>query len=135
MIVLSNNAPQTIPVGQAVTFNTVILHTGCAEAQRANSGIVFVKTNGIFSVEFGANVSGAAAGTPVQLNIELNGDPLIETTMISTPSAADALNNVFRETRILNNGCCGNTAQITVVNTGTTDITVQNPVLIVQRTA
>lgn len=137
MIVLSNTTAQTIPVGQAITFNTTILHTGCAESQRANSGIATIRSNGIFAVAFSANVSGATAGTPVQLNIQLNGDSLLETTMISTPSAADALNNVATQTRVATgNGCgCGNQVQITVVNTGTTDITVQNPNLSIQRVA
>lgn len=37
MISLSNTTAQTLTPGQSITFNTVVLHTGCAECHRANT--------------------------------------------------------------------------------------------------
>lgn len=134
MIVLTNTTAQTIEPGQSLTFNDVILHSGCGECHRQNSGSVKLRANGIYDAHFSANISGAAAGTPVQLALAIGGESLLETTMISTPSAADALDNVSTETAIKNS--CGDYDRVTVVNTGTVAVTVgANPVLFIKRIA
>lgn len=124
MLVLTNTAAQTIEVGQTVTFNNVIFNSKCNKNEffRLGTGSIQV-VPGTYEVSFGANVSGATADTPVQLNIEYNGSPLPETTMISTPSAADALNSVYRGT-ILQVPCVIGSGTFTVTNTGTTAITI-----------
>lgn len=134
MIVLTNTSAQTIEPGQTLTFNEVILHTGCAECHRPNSGAVRLRANGIFEIHFSANVSGAVASTPLSLNVAIGGEPMLETTMISTPAAADTLNNVSTETAVRNS--CGDYDRITVMNTGTTAITIGvNPALFIKRIA
>lgn len=134
MIVLTNTAAQAINPGQALTFNEVILHSGCGECHRPNSGAVRLRANGIYEAHFSGNVSGAAVGTPVQLSLAIGGEALKETTMISTPSAANALNNISTETAIKNS--CGDSDRITVINTGTAAITIGvNPVLFIKRIA
>ena len=134
MIELSNTTAQTISPGQSLTFDTVILKSGCAEAHRTNSGIVTLRANcAIYEVHFAANVSGTAAG-PVQLAISLDGEPLVETTMISTVTTAADPNNVAIATLIRTGcGCCG---RISVTNTGASDVVVSpNPALFVKRVA
>lgn len=134
MIELSNTMTQTINPGQALTFDATILKTGCAEAHRTNSGIVTLRADcAIYEVHFAANVSGTAAG-PVQLAIALDGEPLVETTMISTVAAAGDLNNVATATLVKTGcGCCG---RITVVNNGLSIVVVgANPALFVKRVA
>lgn len=133
MIELSNTTAQTIAPGQALTFDTVILNTGCGECHRANSGIITLRKIGIYEVHFSANISGTTTG-PVQLSIELDGEPLVETTMISTPVAAADADNVATSTLVKTcAGCCG---RLTVVNTGTSDVVVSpNPVFYVKRVA
>ena len=75
----------------------------------------------IYEVHFAANVSGTAAG-PVQLSLELDGEPLPEATMTSTVTTAADLNNVATATLIRTGcGCCG---RVSVVNTGTSDVVV-----------
>lgn len=134
MIVLSNTTAQTVEAGQSLTFNDKILHTGCGECHRSGSGSVKMRANGVYKVEFAANVSGATAGTPVQLTIQIGGENLPETTMIATPSAADTLNSVSTSTAVKN--CCGDYDRLTVTNTGTTPITVgANPVFVAYRLA
>ena len=133
MIELSNTTAQTIAPGQALTFDTVILNTGCGECHRANSGIITLRKIGIYEIHFSANIAGTTTG-PVQLSIELDGEPLAETTMISTPVAAADADNVATSTLVKTcAGCCG---RLTVVNTGTSDVVVSpNPVFYVKRVA
>lgn len=136
IIQLSNNAAQTIPVGGQVTFNTVILKNGCSIGQRANSGTISINgQGGIFEIGFSANVGGPTAATAVELTIQYDGANLNETTMISVPTTATTeFNSVSTQTFVeIGNSCCA-TAQITVVNTGTTDIIIDaNPTLFVRR--
>ena len=62
------------------------------------------------------------------------GATMPETTMVATPGAANASNNVATSTLIKN--CCGDYDRITVTNTGTTDVTVAaNSAFIVRRLA
>lgn len=134
MIELSNTTAQTIAAGQALTFDTVVLRSGCAESHRTNSGIVTLRADcAIYEVHFAANISGTAAG-PVQLAIALDGEPLVETTLISTVGAAGDMNNVATATLVRTGcGCCG---RITVVNNGTEPVVVgANPALFVKRVA
>jgi hypothetical protein len=119
---------------QSITFDKVLLKTGCAECHRENTGSVKMRANGIYEVSFAGNISGAVAGTPVQLAFQLGGVTLPETTMVSTPGAANASNNVATSTLIKN--CCGDYDRITVTNNGTADVTVAaNSAFIVRRLA
>lgn len=120
MIELRNSAAQTIAPGAAVTFDTVIGRTGCGECYRQGTNSVKLTGRGLYKLEFSGNISGTAAGVPVQLAIALGGTALPETVMVSTPSAANAFNNVGTGTYIFN--CCGDFDRVTVVNTGTVPV-------------
>lgn len=134
MIILSNTTEQTIQAGQSITFNNKILHTGCAECHRANTGSVKMRANGIYVVSFSGNIGGATAATAVQLSIQIGGETLPETTMISIPAAANDLNNVATTTVLRN--CCGDYDRLTVVNTGTEPVIVgANSAFTVRRVA
>lgn len=122
MIVVSNSTEQTLQPGQSITFDTVVLHTGNGECHRQNSLYVKLRCRGVYSLQFSGNISGATADTPVQLTIEAGGEPLNETTMISTPAAANAFNNV--STGTLYGNCCNDCSRISVTNTGTEAVTV-----------
>lgn len=133
MIVLTNSTVQTVSVGQSITFTEDILHTGPGESYRKNTGMVKLRCNGIYEINFSADVSGATASTAVELTVQLGGENLPETIMISTPSAANEYNSVSTTTAVKN--CCGDYDRITIVNTGTTDILVANPSLFIKRVA
>lgn len=131
MIVLSNTTEQTLLAGQSITFDKVILHSGNGECHRRNTGSVKLRCNGIYEVEFSGNIGGTVAG-PVQLSIQIGGETLPETTMISTAGAVGDLNTVATATRLRN--CCGDYDRITVTNTGTSDVVVgANSALVVGR--
>lgn len=134
MIELSNTAAQTIAPGQSLTFDTVLLKTGCAEAHRSNSGIITLKADcAVYEIHFAANISATAAGA-AQLAISLDGEPLNETTMINTIATAGDPDNAATATLVKTGcGCCG---KISVTNTGTTSVIVSaNPALFVKRVA
>lgn len=132
MIVLSNLTTQTLAPGESLTFDDVILHSGCGECHRENSTSVKLRANGIYEASFSGNVGGPTAATPVQLTLTLGGEQLKETTMISVPAAVGDLNNVSTETRIKN--CCGDYDRVMVTNTGANSIIVgPNAVLVLER--
>ena len=122
MILLSNTLAQTIPVGGSITFDRVILQTGCGESHRHGTSSVRMRHNGVYEVHFAGNIASATAGTPVQLSIELSGEILLETTMIATASTANAFNNVATATLVKNQ--CGDYDRVSVKNTGTEPVTV-----------
>ena len=134
MIQVSNSTAQTLSPGQSLTFDSVLLKSGCAETHRVNSGIVTLRSNcGIYEIHFTGNVS-APSASPIQLAIQLDGETLPETTMyeeITTPGVGQS---VAAATLIRTGaGCCG---RIGVVNTGTTTISVlANTSLFIKRIA
>jgi len=134
MIILSNSIAQTLAPGQSATFDTIVSHTGNAECFRPNSGAVRLRCrNAIYNVHCGANIGATAPGA-AQIAVVFDGAPLLETTMISQTTTAGDLNSVNRETFV--NTCCCNGGAITVVNTGTTEITIgTNPLLYIGRVA
>lgn len=124
MIELSNSVAQTVAPGAAVTFDKVVYHGGCGECydRRILNSVKLTGRGSTYKLEFSGNISSDTAGTPVQLAIAFGGTALPETVMESTPSAANAFNNVSTGTYVRND-CC-DFDRITVVNSGT------NPVLL-----
>ena len=134
MIVLSNSNAQVLPAGQSATFNIVILHTGCGECYRPNSGAVgLTQKNAIYEIGFNCNI-GATAEGDAQIALCLDGSPINETTAKTVTTAAGDLNNVSTSTFLQTCRCC--TGVITLTNTGTTDINLdENPRVSVKRVA
>jgi len=134
VIILTNTASQELAPGQSLIFNNVILHTGCSECFRNNSGSVTLgRKNAIYEISFDSNIGSTTAATPAQLDVMLNNTPLSETTMISTTAAVGDLNHVGAHTGVQT--CCCGPEYITVTNTGDTTITVEDPSLFIKRVA
>ena len=140
---ITANALQTVTTGNDVLFTDTPVKGNCSIIHREGSGLVTLRAlpNGQcrarFRVSFGANIAipeGATvtAPTPLILAIAINGEGLQTSQMISTPSAADIFNNVYRSINIdVPIGCCYN---ISGKNISTENIAVQNANLIVERT-
>lgn len=121
MIVLSNLTAQTIAPGQSVTFDKVILKSGCCECYNSQlPRSAKINARGIYSLGFSGNVTSATAGAALQLAIAVGGQPLVETAMNSSPAAANVLNNISTETRY--RICCDDLNRISVINTGATPV-------------
>lgn len=133
MIILTNNASLELDPGQSLTFNTVILHTGCAECYRPGSGAVTLRMQqAIYDIDLKANIGATAPGA-ANLTIFLDGSPMPETVMISTTAAAGDVNNVACSTGVRT--CCCGPETITIANNGDTTVIVEQPLLKIKRVA
>lgn len=135
------NAIQTVAVNQDVLFTNTSVR-GCPSIlHREGSGIVTLRglANGQcrarFRVSFGANIAvpeGETVG-PVELTIAINGEGIPSSRMVSTPLDVDNYNNVSADIFIdVPIGCC---TQLSIKNTGTIPVNVQNANMIVERVA
>ena len=132
---------------QIVEPNQVILFTD--DAVRGNNSIMHRQGSGLvslrgltccqararFRVHFGANIAIPTDGTvgPISVSIAIDGEPVTSTRMIVTPAAVEEFFNVGREAHIdVPAGCC---VQISVENTSTDAILVQDANLTVERVA
>ena len=138
---ITANAAQTVAVNQAVLFTETAIAGNCSMIHREGGGLVGLRglPNGQcrarFLVEFGANAAVPAEETvgPISLAISVNGEPVATSSMISTPSAVSQYNNVSSSLYIdVPIGCC---SQISIENTSTIPVSVQNANLIIERVA
>lgn len=137
---ITANTLQTVAANQNVLFTDTAICGSCSIMHRDGSGLVALRglTNQCkarFKVTFGANIDVPTGGTAgaISLAIAVNGEPVQATTMISTPAAVEEFNNVFSSIFLnVPAGCC---VQVSVQNTSTQSIGVQNANLIVERVA
>ena len=137
---LTANALQTVGTFRDLLFTDTAVPGNCSMIHREGSGLVTLRgiTNQCrarFRISFGANVAIPAEGTvaPITVEISVNGEPLAETTMISTPAATEEFNNISRVVFLnVPSGCC---TQVSVKNTTADDVDFQNASLIVERVA
>jgi hypothetical protein len=134
------NAVQTVPANQNVYFTDTVICGNASIGHRDDSGLVTLRgvTNQCrarFFVTFGGNIAVPTGGTvgPISLAIAINGEAVPATTMIVTPAAVDQYFNVKSSVFVdVPRGCCLN---ISVTNTSTEAINVQNANLIITREA
>lgn len=137
---ITANAIQTVAENQNVIFTDTVVAGNCSMVHRDDSGLVTLRgiteqCRARFRVSFGGNIAITTGGTvgPISLALAINGEPVATTTMLSTPAAAEEFNNVFSAIFIdVPRGCC---SQISVKNTSTQSIDVQNANLIIERVA
>lgn len=121
MIVASNTNDQTLTPGQTITFDNVILHTGCAERRRNNS--IRLRSKGVYDVEFSGNIAGAT-GDQLALAISVGGEVQAATTAEARGAGTTLFSNVSTGTYVFNE-CCEVVGAVTIQNVGTTNVVVQ----------
>lgn len=140
MAEFTGNALQLVAVGQNVVFNeTPVCPTRCI-THREGSGVVRLRgfTNQCkarYLVSFSGNIEIPTGGVvgPISLAISVDGEPLQSSQMIVTPAAVLNFFNVSAQVYVdVPCGCC---ATVSVENTSTQAINVQNANLIVTREA
>lgn len=138
---ITANALQTVLLNQNVQFTDVVTCGNQSIFHRVGSGLITIRgiTNGQcrarFRVFFGGNIAIPAGGTagPISIAIAVDGEAIATTSMISTPAAAEEFNNVFASIYLdVPKGCC---YTISVKNTSTQSIDIQNANLIIDRVA
>ena len=134
------NAVQTVNANGNVLFTDTVVCGNYSITHREGSGLVNLRgiTNQCrarYKVTFGGNVAIPTGGTvaPITLALAMSGEPVASSTMISTPAAVEEYNNVF--TSMFIDVPRGFSFQISVTNTGTEAIEIQNANLIVERVA
>lgn len=137
---ITASALQTVAVGQNVLFTeTPVCGSNCI-VHRDGSGIVTLRgqtgqCRARYRVSFGANIAVPAGGTagPISVAIAISGEPLVASTAIVTPTAAEAFFNVSLDTFVeVPRGCC---VTVAIENTSDQAISVQNANLIAERVA
>ena len=131
---------QTVETNQNILFTDTLICGSNSIFHRQGSGLFTLRgiTNQCrarFKVTFGANIAIPGGGTvdPISVAIAINGEPILSTTMIVTPAAASQFFNVGRITYIdIPAGCC---SQISIKNTSTQSISIEDANLIIDRVA
>lgn len=134
------NTVQTVAAAANVQFTDEVVGGCNSILHRDGSGLVTLRgiTNQCrarFKAFFSGNIAIPTGGTvdAISLALSINGEPVASTTMIQTPAAVEEYSNVASAVYIdVPAGCC---VTISVRNTSTDDILVQNANLIVERVA
>ena len=137
MILLSNDAAQTLAVGESATFS-ILRQTGSprnppSELFAQNGTTILLRGGGLYEVGFQANVTGATAAAPVQVSIQFAGGTLDETTAIYTPAVASAVGHISTKT-FVGTTFPAQSFSVTVTNTGVNPIDISaNPLFYARR--
>lgn len=134
------NELQTVLENQNVLFTDTVVPGKACTMHRVGSGLVTLKgltdqCRARFKVSFGGNIAIPTGGTveAISLALAIDGEPIASTTMIVTPAAVEEFFNVFGAIYLdIPRGCC---SQVSVRNTSTQPIDVQNANLIIERVA
>lgn len=137
---LTANALQTVEANQNVLFTDKVVSGSCSILHRDGSGQITLRgiTNQCrarFKAFFSGNIALPTGGTVEAISIALavNGEAVASTTMIETPAAVEEFSNVASAIYLdVPAGCC---VTISVKNTSSQAIDIQNANLIVERVA
>lgn len=136
----TNAALQTVADNQNVLFTDTPVGGNKCIRHRDGSGIATLKAGNapcraLYIAKFTGNIGIPTGGTvaPISLAISIDGEPLGEATMISTPAAVGTLQNVSAVVIIkVFQSCC---TSVTVRNVSGQEINVQNASLVLNRIA
>lgn len=142
MAEITASALQTVNTNQNVLFTeTPVCSGSCSILHREGSGLVTLRGSAkqcraLYKVYFGGNIAipdGGVAADPISVAIAINGEALVSSTATVTPAVVAQFNNVSSVAFVsVPRGCC---SQISVQNTSSQTIDVQNANLIVERVA
>lgn len=139
----TSNAVQNVASGGNVLFTeTAVPCTRGYVVHREGAGVITLRgivnscaASARYKVTFGANIAVPTGGTaaPISLALSINGEAVPASSAIVTPAAVGDYWNISEGIFIVvPRGCC---TQISVKNTSTQAINVQNANIIVERVA
>ena len=143
MATFTANALQTVAANNDIIYDNAAVpypYPYGSVMHREDSGLVTLRGNSrsrfsVYRISYSANVAIPEGGTvePISLAISLNGEALPTSTAIETPTALEAFTHINDTTDVLvPNGCC---ASVSVRNTSTQALSVQNASLTVNKLA
>ena len=137
---ITANSVQIVATGQNILYTDTVVAGNQCILHREGSGIVKLRglTNQCrarFKITFNGNIAIPTSGTvgAISAAIAISGEPVAATNMIVTPAAGENYFNIASVTFVdVPSGCC---IDISVKNTSTQDILVQNANFIIERVA
>ena len=137
---ITANSVQTVATGQNILYTDTVVAGNQCILHREGSGIVKLRglTNQCrarFKITFNGNIAIPTSGTvgAISAAIAISGEPVAATNMVVTPAAGENYFNIASVTFVdVPSGCC---TDISVKNTSTQNILVQNANLIIERVA
>lgn len=137
---ITANSVQTVATEQNILYTETVVAGNQCILHREGSGIVKLRglTNQCrarFKITFNGNIAIPTSGTvgAISAAIAISGEPVAATNMIVTPAAGENYFNIASVTFVdVPSGCC---TDISVKNTSTQNILVQNANLIIERVA
>ena len=137
---ITANSVQAVATGQNILYTDTVVAGNQCILHREGSGIVKLRglTNQCrarFKITFNGNIAIPTSGTvgAISAAIAISGEPVAATNMIVTPAAGENYFNIASVTFVdVPSGCC---TDISVKNTSTQNILVQNANLIIERMA
>ena len=137
---ITANSVQTVATGQNILYTDTVVAGNQCILHREGSGIVKLRglTNQCrarFKITFNGNIAIPTSGTvgAISAAIAISGESVAATNMIVTPAAGENYFNIASVTFVdVPSGCC---TDISVKNTSTQNILVQNANLIIERVA
>ena len=137
---ITANSVQTVATGQNILYTDTVVAGNQCILHREGSGIVKLRglTNQCrarFKITFNGHIAIPTSGTvgAISAAIAISGEPVAATNMIVTPAAGENYFNIASVTFVdVPSGCC---TDISVKNTSTQNILVQNANLIIERVA
>lgn len=137
---ITANSVQTVATGQNILYTDTVVAGNQCILHREGSGIVKLRglTNQCrarFKITFNGNIAIPTSGTvrAISAAIAISGEPVAATNMIVTPAAGENYFNIASVTFVdVPSGCC---TDVSVKNTSTQDILVQNANFIIERVA
>lgn len=136
------NLVQEVPVNTGAIFNTSIPCNRGNIFHRNESGLIILRGNTTpnmcyarYQVTFNGNIAVPTDETagPISMAISIDGEPILTSNAIVTPTVVDAYFNITSTAFItIPRGCCFN---IGVENTSTIPINLQNANLVITRVA
>ena len=137
---ITANSVQTVATGQNILYTETVVAGNQCILHREGSGIVKLRglTNQCrarFKITFNGNIAIPTSGTvgAISAAIAISGEPVAATNMIVTPAAGENYFNIASVTFVdVPSGCC---TDISLKNTSTQGILVQNANFIIERVA
>lgn len=118
MIVLTNSLEQTVAVGDAIIFDTVLEKAGSCECTRNTNTSVKICGKGFYNIHYHASVAGSTSGK--QLELQIGGESMTGGVMDIPPAGTPITVSVTVPIRV----CCRDYNRVRVINSGTEPVTI-----------